>query len=218
MPNCCCKVQGTAEHTPGRCTCPPQYELIGGKCVFKKMCMPGYELKHGQCVEKQKCYNYCEVDLGNVRDYVSRNIIADSDAGCRDFLITGMRNRIQNTLNIRETLSSSQRSKMLTASKKATFKGDLTVTGSYGENSSNQKWTKFSDEPWVITIDGRCEIDESTYLCQQCQQRDCVLGIFGTCVGDSGCRIKGINKAYLTCPLKARSMRRCCTSTGSNKL
>merc|ERR1719270_1790733 len=81
-------------------------------------------------------------------------------------------------------------------------------------------WTKFSDEPWVISIDGDCTIDESTYLCTQCQERHCRgAPIGGVCLGDSyACRIKGLNKGSIACPLKARSMSKCCTSTGSNKL
>ena len=200
-----------------------------GKPVYMcyKKCSEGYELKGGECVKEETCYNFCEVDLGNVKDMVSRPINAESDANCRNYLMTQMRDRIQNTLNIREALSSSQISQMAKVSQTTTMAGPVvsnTLTGESGKTESDQVWTKFSDEPWIISIDGDCTIDESTYLCTQCQERYCrgaripdFLG--GGCAGDSyACRIKGLNKGSIACPLKARSMRKCCTSTGSNKL
>ena len=174
-------------------------------------------------MKEETCYNFCEVDLGNVKDMVSRPINAESDANCRNYLMTQMRDRIQNTLNIREALSSSQISQMAKVSQTTTMAGPVvsnTLTGESGKTESDQVWTKFSDEPWVISIDGDCTIDESTYLCTQCQERQCRgIPIGGVCAGDSyACRIKGLNKGSIACPLKARSMRKCCTSTGSNKL
>jgi len=204
--------------------CEIGYERVSitenGEPVCREKCSEGYEKKGGECVKEETCYNFCEVDLGDVRDFVSREVDRVSEAQCRTFIINAMRSRIQNTLNVRETLSTSQISQMAKVSQTTTFAGPVvsnTLTGESGKTESDQVWTKFSDEPWVISIDGDCTIDESTYLCQPCQEDSCTLDLFGACVNRKGCATKGINKAHITCPLKARSMRKCCTSTGSNK-